>query len=889
MPGRTYKDFILVTDNINPDEWKSPSTKKSYTVRVFDSPAGQQIAGETVEIPNLEIPDYEQFLEKIWKLEARIFDGKLKDQRELGTSLASLLLPKREVRGFFYHSLEQLKRPSDGLRLWLRLKPQLADLPWEFIYLPHTEEYAGGFLALDPRISIVRHEELPIPADWPEPGETLRIVQARASPEPYGTYPKLLSLPAEQLSIDAVLHDIKGLEVVYLQKYTSTDYPGVIPSATLKGLEKALEKRTDILHFSGHGMFEARLGTESDAEEGKGSIFLAYTDNQACEVSDEDLASLVENKGVRLLSLAACDSGKRLPYMDGEGFTYKLLNAKIPCVLAMQLTIDDSIVAAFSAAFYQALVAGWTVDEAVSQGRAAMVASGREGKFATRDWGAPVLYSRIPGVDLFRPVLDKQAREEAERMAEQRARLSQAWWGWNGRDDTLATTGQLRNLVESTAKVELSPFQFLFLLRSHAQEWIPATPWLDRLRQGDQVARSWLERLDDPHDKLEDMPEAMPILGLDRSASVAYPEGVGRVAWSAVEHDKPLTRQTAALALVAISPQEGLRRILGALSALKDMSMHRLAGVQKWWQPLMRLWELARAPWHRWGHQSELYGALVELDPGQASYYGGSLPPAGRLGVWGWRMARQVRRQAVPILAFTVGGMLGAGIAVALERLLVGIFAYSSYLPASFFTLYSYFGFILGLGLSFGRALAYFARLGRDNLASKWLFDQYTARSISLSTLGFGLAFWLVSWVSALFKAPLPLGMLMGLVAGLSLSISMLGLPPSKPRNPLLTWVIRVVFGSLALLIPQWVDKLVPGRGAGTVLSMSRVFFESEYIQLKAGWWQAWIHSTPNWGEILNQLDVAFFGLCLAVGMALGWLLADFWLAWWRKVTNRSD
>jgi hypothetical protein len=227
--------------------------------------------------------------------------------------------------------------------------------------------------------------------------------------------------------------------------------------------------------------------------------------------------------------------------------------------------------------------------------------------------------------------------------------------------------------------------------------------------------------------------------------------------------------------------------------------------------------------------------------------------------------------------------------AIALERLLVGIFAYSSYLPASFFTLYSYFRFLLGLGLSFGRALAYRARLGGISGRPLKFFERLSVRGIGWSTLWFLPAFWLISWVSALFRAPPPWGMGMGLAAGVLLSLSMLGLPPSRPKHPYLSWASRILFGSLAFLIPQWVDKRIPAQGADTVLAMTRAFFDSEYVQWEAPGWQIWIHMTPQWSEILNQAEAALFGLCLALGLALGWLVADRWLAWWRKVTDQPD
>jgi hypothetical protein len=856
MPGRTYLDFILVT---RLREWNPAPGRKRFTVEVFDSPAGQQ-----TQACEVEITDYDHLQDRIFELEDRGFDGNLDAQRELGTLLADLLLPDA-VRDFFHGSLKRLAGPSAGLRLRLRLEPQLADLPWEFLYLPRNEHGVGGFLALDPHLSIVRHEPLPIPSDWPEPGKTLRVVLAMASPEPYNTYKPLTSLPAEQLEIRDKVGKVLGLDLTCLPPYTSADYQGAIPGATLRNLEDALKKRTDILQFSGHGSFEVRAGRELDTEVGNSFILLATEDNQAFKVSASELASLVEGRGVRLLVLSACETAKRRPFKDAEGFTYEVLKHQVPCVLAMQFKVSDTLAASFDSTFYQALVAGWTVDEAVSQGRAAMAASGREGRFALRDWGAPVLYSRVAGGDLFRPVLDERARQEAQRMAEQRSRLSQVWWGWNGRDDTLATTGQLKNLEEGAAKIELSPYQVLFLLRSSAREGIPATPWLDRLRRGSQETGAWLARLNDSRsEKPVDLPEAVTILGLDDLTPEHCPDGVGRVAWSAVANQKLLTRQTAALAMSAGGPEAARQGVEAALRAVKN-------------------------PLRRFSRRSELFGTLIELDPGNASAYGGSLPPSGRLGVWGWRMARKIRREAVPILIYTVGGALGAGAAIALERLLVGVFAYSSYLPASFFTLYSYFGFILGLGLSWGRGLAYFAHLRGTSTGPVKFFDRFTVRSVVLSSLWFVPAFWLISWVSALFMPPPPWGMLMGLAAGVLLSFSMLGLPPSSPKHRLLSWTGRMVMGALAFLVPQWVDRLVPGRGAGTVLAMTGPFFESEYVQVLAGWWQRWIHTTPGWSEILNQVEAALFGLSLAVGLALGWILADRGLAWWRKVTDRPD
>ena len=884
MPRRTYYDFILHTEI---DQWNPYPGKKIFKVQVFDSPAGQQPEFS----PPVEIDNYNQLEKQIDKLENRQLDGDLAKQKALGTSLADLLLPE-SARDFFYRSLERLKRASDGLRIWLRLTPQLTDLPWEFLYLPHTKEYAGGFLALDPRLSIVRHEELPIPADWPKTRSNLRIVLAMASPKPYQP---LASLPREQKLIRDKLNKIQGLSIKPLPRYTHSNYLDGIPGATLDDLQEALKTHTDILHFSGHGRFEARSGNELGTEQGKGSIFLANSDNQAVEVTADQLASLVENKGVRLLSLAACDTGKRLPYLDGEGFTYELLKHKIPCVLAMQFSVEDTIAAIFSATFYQALVAGWTVDEAVSQGRVCMYESGHEGKFSIRDWGAPVLYSRVPGGELFRPVLDEQARQEAERMAEQRTRLTQAWWGWNGQDDTLATTGQLRNLAEAASKIEFSPFQFLFLLRSATKEWIPATPWLDRLRQGSQEARKWLERLDDPHDKLEDMPDVRFILGIDDLPIETRSGEVGGISLSAVLQNDLLTRQTAALALVGLGPTEGLKRLSGALHKLKDVSMRRQTGVRTWQQSLMGLWELINVPLRRWNHQSELFGTLAELDPGHTIEYISSLPPTGRIGIWLWRFRRQFVNDLWHIVSLTLGAGLIAG---ALMGLLRGLYSIAggvrvgAYIGMSFF-----YTMVLCATMAFGMSLAEPLLMRQREDKEKppsfgrvhWLMEhQVAVLTVVLGTLFFGTAHVVIAWANDVLgnpQYPRELMILAGYLVGLGLSLALHGMPKGGLHQSVTSWFLRFITTALFSVVAQ-----ITVFATGQDWSAITLTYTGSDISDLFGWWPMASQWITDHARSITLVDAAFVGILLMVGMSLGLVIAErLYNQWLTAVHHMED
>jgi hypothetical protein len=233
MAIRAYHDFVLFTHDVEEDDH---GYIRSFMVRVFDSPVGQ---GEEAE--PVQVDDCERLQELSRELEEREFDGKMDRQRELGALLSELLLPP-QAREMFLRSYGWLM-PDEGLRLRLRLDRDLAWLPWEFVYLGDTDERSPlcGFIALNPRISVVRHEALALPAEWllpPAPAEKRRVVIAMATPRPYGTYPALELLPDEQKEIREALGRVRGVDVAYLPEYRQPDDCRAVPGATLAGLEE---------------------------------------------------------------------------------------------------------------------------------------------------------------------------------------------------------------------------------------------------------------------------------------------------------------------------------------------------------------------------------------------------------------------------------------------------------------------------------------------------------------------------------------------------------------------------------------------------------------------------------------------------------------------------
>jgi hypothetical protein len=267
------------------------------------------------------------------------------------------------------------------------------------------ERTASSFLALDTRLSIVRDLPLPFPTDEEEhPPLRRRILVAMAAPS---GLPPLPGLPAEQAALRKALDAIAGLEAEYLPDDLTSSAVARLTAQTLADALQ-LHPRTDIFHFSGHGVFRP-----TEAGPSEGLLALEDADGKLAALSADRLCELLRSNGVRLAFLNACQSAQRDTLALWNSLAAAMLRARIPAVLAMQTKIRDDLAAAFSAAFYRALVAGFPLDYAAAVGRLAI--RNAAGGSSVIDWGVPVLYARSTARPLFQPVEDVSARKQAEK------------------------------------------------------------------------------------------------------------------------------------------------------------------------------------------------------------------------------------------------------------------------------------------------------------------------------------------------------------------------------------------------------------------------------------------------------------------------------------------
>ena len=672
MPLRSYRDFVIYTDYIEGAPFDEKGRPSAYSVRVFDSPEGEGERGERVVVQE-GVRDWDQI--DAWRSQLAARQLTPEELKKFARCLGDLMMPPY-ARRLYLSSLARLHDEKDGLRIRLRLLQQLAVLPWEYalIQLTGEEPTPVDFLALNPRISIVRHQQIAIPAVPFRSGEKHRLIVAMASPKPDPPYPKL-DLKKEQQEIKAALELVPGIEALYRPDYDRE--PGS-RGVTEDALKQVLGQPVDVFHFSGHGEFRTDFGARLHTVERQGTIVLAKEDGSANPLSADELCVLLAQSSVRLAILDACETAESDIFQTWGSVAAGLLKGGIPAVVAMQFSIYDDLARRFAQAFYQNIVAGRTVDEAVAQARHEMWRYGE----TDRDWGTPVLYMRNSGGCILPPVGDEAARSQAEAASEQSAALYDALLVWT-RQGALANTAQLELLEGAGDSLQPTIPDVLLLLRSALACGAETHPWVARLRGLDD---EWMGRLDAPESPPQNLTGGKDekLLGLGDPVLGARPSGTGAVTWSAVRHPDPLTRQTASLALLTLGAPEALNRLQGALkSDPEDAGQVR-------------------------NRLAELYGTLAETDAETATAVGRQLDTnQDRFAVWRWRADRIIRHNWVRIGERSLRGALGAALALAAYR---AVLAIPDRGPGGnwsiTFAIYSYWGFMLGLALTFGIVMA---------------------------------------------------------------------------------------------------------------------------------------------------------------------------------------
>ena len=414
----SYQNFIIqltvdkTTEDKNRDKKGLPKTLLACVIG-YGSPVGHQNQSEATPV---DLPA--GLVEQLERLKFRQLD--LEELIALGEQLSKLLLPRslvgetrRSVRDFYHLSRAKLK-PEEGLRIQIRAEhASLGNLPWEYIYVanpnsPPSRKGHEGFLALDREISIVRYENYDDPKKIAARGQDkLRVTVLLSEGEMLG-WPGL-NLDKEEDDFRQVFEGAEGTDLNILRPGTLGKFEDWITASD----------GADVFHFSGHGQFDE--DTEGSTA-GAGSLILTGDDGSAVPMEAEKLAAELSGRGIRLAVLGACEAAERDMETPWSGVASALVAKGIPAVIGMRYTVFDHSAIAFSRRLYQALVAGKSIDSAVSEGRLGIY---QRGGSSERDWGVPVLYMRTNNNVLF-PKREKAIYQNLLLFAA--ASLALTWW-----------------------------------------------------------------------------------------------------------------------------------------------------------------------------------------------------------------------------------------------------------------------------------------------------------------------------------------------------------------------------------------------------------------------------------------------------------------------------
>jgi hypothetical protein len=298
----------------------------------------------------------------------RATDPDEKALREIGQQLFEAIFSGSIGRDY------RASRAAAGGRLQVALHitvPELAALPWETMWDPATSKY----VCLDePLIRHVRAPFAPKPLEVEPPVRVLGLVAA-----PVGL--PMLNVRAEQENLGKALASAEADGLVELTW---------APDASWRTIhELLLGEPWNVLHFIGHGDFDARSG--------EGRLALVGPDDRPDYVQASRLADLLSEADPtpRLVVLNSCAAGQSGAEDLLSGTAAALVHGGVSAVAAMQFSISDDAAVAFARGFYSAIAHGRPVDTAARSGRIEILG------LHTLEWVTPVLYAREGVQELF--------------------------------------------------------------------------------------------------------------------------------------------------------------------------------------------------------------------------------------------------------------------------------------------------------------------------------------------------------------------------------------------------------------------------------------------------------------------------------------------------------
>lgn len=309
------------------------------------------------------------------------------DPTEIGTQLFEAVF-QDDVESLFQNSKGRVDATGDGLRIRLVIDPKepelatISRLPWELMCASMVTD---RFLALSKRTPIVRFLDVPISNAPLELSPPFRILVAMSNPKIKDN--DLLDLAKERKRIEESWGLRSDVQVDFLE------------NTTRENLQRVLgDKDYHVLHFMGHGDFDANTGT--------GVLVLEHNDGTPDLASGQAIGTLLADEPtLRLVFLNACNTAQANTNPDLDPFTgvaSALVAAGVPSVIAMQYPISDKAAITFSEKVYELLPQCLPLDIVVSEARKSLDQA--QQAIQGMEWSTPALFMRSDDGIIFESV-----------------------------------------------------------------------------------------------------------------------------------------------------------------------------------------------------------------------------------------------------------------------------------------------------------------------------------------------------------------------------------------------------------------------------------------------------------------------------------------------------
>lgn len=344
--------------------------------------------------------------------------GEILFHKGYGASSSRIPRPRRfnEIGDRFKATLSNVRASNQGagkikkmVRIRLVMEGALRDLPWEYLLFNvdlSREDTAAFFLCLDKEVSIIRELRVDqtivprsITADEPS-SQTMVIAFAGSD-------------MSDPLNLDKERSVIQDLLTKYGSHISHYFVKEVQPATLLGGSERESKFfYVHLFHFSGHAEEPKPIGAGSEtAPYYKGGIELVSPTGSRIKMNADKLGNILKSADVSVAVLNGCNTAAQsnLNYWSGTATT--MFSVGLSAVVGMQFRVDDDSAIAFTGKFYEALIQGRTIDEAVNRGRMAI-----DSEQSTQDmcgFGIPVLYlhSEVKDGVVFKPKVDTPTQE----------------------------------------------------------------------------------------------------------------------------------------------------------------------------------------------------------------------------------------------------------------------------------------------------------------------------------------------------------------------------------------------------------------------------------------------------------------------------------------------